>query len=248
MGKTVVIKFGGNATEDRVTRKKIINDIVRLSKNNSVILVHGGGPQISRYMNEAGIKPRFVNGLRYTDPKTMVIAEKALGGINASIANQINKSGGYAFGMSCREGNTAISKKIVKLGLVGEIQKVDARLLTLLCKAKIVPVIMPVSKDTKNTTLNINADTAATEIAVAMKADILLFLTDVPGIKDAAGKVYKTVKIKEIDKLIKSSIITGGMIPKSTGCAQAVKRGIKQVQITDGKKGVSNSSGTVIKY
>jgi len=144
MSKITVIKYGGHATEDKVSAKKILKDIIAMNKKSPVLLVHGGGPQISNLMKDAGIKPKFINGLRYTDIETMRIVEKALTSINDSIVNSLNKMGGFAFGISCREGNLIISKRIKKLGFVGDIVKVDTKLPVLLFAAGIVPVVMPV--------------------------------------------------------------------------------------------------------
>ncbi|MBU0951295.1 MAG: acetylglutamate kinase [Elusimicrobia bacterium] len=246
MSKIIVIKYGGNATQDKASAKKILKDIVSINKNNPVLLVHGGGPQISKMMNESGIKPMFINGLRYTDIKTMQIVEKALKAINDSIVSRLNKTGGFAFGISCREGNLITSKRIKKLGYVGNIVKIDTKLPVLLFAAGIIPVIMPVSQDFGHTALNLNADTAATQLAAALEAQRLVFLTDVPGVKGPDGKIIKIVRAKNIEKMIKSGIVTGGMMPKLRGAAAAIKKGIKQVQITDGKNGVNGKSGTVI--
>ncbi|MDI6641632.1 MAG: acetylglutamate kinase [Elusimicrobiota bacterium] len=244
--KSIVIKYGGTAIERIKTRVKLIKKIIALSKKFNVVIVHGGGKQITAALNRLKLKSKFVNGIRYTDKKVLKVVEMVLRNINKQIAYQLNYHGAKAIYISCKDYDTIIAIRIKKLGYVGKVKKVNLGLLRVLLKNNFIPVVSPVSSDGKRTTLNLNADTVATELAIALKAHKLIFLTDVPGIIDRNGKIIHKVNAREITKLIKKKIVTDGMIPKLLGCLSALKKGIKEIYITDGATGISGVRGTVI--
>ena len=252
-GKTIVIKLGGHAMVDQEILEMAIRDAVLLQYvGMKVVIVHGGGPEITEKMQAMGKEPKFVGGLRITDAETLEIAQMVLvGKINDGIVSLIARGGARGVGLSGNDGNLMIARKMdpqkvkegnrvrkVDLGFVGEIETVDpAVLLTLLDKGYI-PVVAPIAIDREGTSLNINADTAAGEIAVALKAFKLVNLTDVDGVMDAGRtQIYRRLTTAELERLIADGTVSGGMIPKITSSLNAVKNGVEQAHIINGNRG-----------
>ena len=243
-GKTVVIKYGGNAQVDEALKAGFAEDVV-LMKYIGVnpVVVHGGGPQISDMMKRLGKEPRFVDGVRVTDRETMEIVEMVLGGvINKEIVELISRHGGRAVGLSGKDGRLITAKplkpagaKRVDLGQVGDVESIDPQLLDGLTSNRYIPVIAPIGVDRKGRTYNINADLVAGAVARALKAEKLLVLTDVTGIKGARGRLIPTLSRKEIQRLIKAGTITSGMLPKVQACLTAVEGGVAKAHIIDGR-------------
>ena len=243
----VVIKFGGSLASNKTALKKFIAEVAKLSKNNAVVLVHGGGPEINFWSEKIGLKPKFVNGRRFTDEATLEIVEMVLSGkINKMLVSLLNATGAKAVGLSAKDASMVICKKIPGLGLSGEPVKTDPLVLKTLLNAGFMPVLSSMACDKNCQTLNINADSIAMAVALALKANKLIFLTDVSGVLDKNKKTIKLIKYGEQTRLIKDGAITGGMIPKIQACANAVKKGIDEVWIADGSKGVLKLSGTLI--
>lgn len=243
-GKTVVIKFGGKTSEEENTKQAIAEDIALMRYVGiKPVVVHGGGKAISRMMERLGIKPEFVEGDRVTDESTMEIVEMVLAGkINKEIVASINRCfGGKAVGLEGKDGELILAQRTTnqKLGLVGEIRKINPRLLEILEKEGFIPVIAPVGTDSKKgETLNINADTVAVEVAGALRAEKLVFLTDVEGIlKDPSRpeSLIPTVTLNQIGELLRQGKIQKGMIAKVKACQKAVEKGVKKVHIISGK-------------
>jgi acetylglutamate kinase len=243
-GKTVVIKYGGNAQIDEALKAGFAEDVV-LMKYIGVnpVVVHGGGPQISDMMKRLGKSPKFVDGVRVTDRETMDIVEMVLGGvINKEIVELISRHGGRAVGLSGKDGRLITAKplkpsgpKRVDLGQVGDVESIDPQLLGDLTSNRYIPVIAPIGVDREGRTYNINADLVAGAVARALNAEKLLVLTDVTGIKDARGALIPTLSRKEIQRLIKTGTITSGMLPKVQACLSAVEGGVAKAHIIDGR-------------
>jgi acetylglutamate kinase len=252
-GKTIVIKLGGHAMVDQAILEMAIRDAVLLQYvGMKVVIVHGGGPEITEKMQAMGKEPRFVGGLRVTDAETLEIAQMVLvGKINDGIVSLIAKGGARGVGLSGNDGNLMIARKMdpqrvmegnkvrkVDLGFVGEIEEVDPSLLNTLLDRGYIPVIAPIAIDREGTSLNINADTAAGEIAVALAAFKLVNLTDVDGVMDAArAQVFRRLTAAELEKLIADGTVSGGMIPKISSALNAVKHGVGQAHIINGNQG-----------
>jgi acetylglutamate kinase len=249
-GKTIVIKLGGHAMVDPVVLENAIRDAVLLHYVGiRVVLVHGGGPEITEKMKALGKESVFVGGLRVTDQETLEIAQMVLvGKINKGIISLIAKCGAKGVGLSGSDGNIIIAKKMdlqkvrvegveqeVDLGHVGEIEWIDPALLTILLERDYIPVISPIAIDRSGGSLNINADTAAGDIAVALKAYKLINMTDVDGVMDAKRtKVFRRLTIDEAQKLLASGAIGEGMIPKVTSVIKAVENGVRYSHIING--------------
>lgn len=244
-GKTIVIKFGGNAMIDEKLKEMFAEDVV-LTKfiGMSPVVVHGGGPQISEVMDKMGIKPVFIEGIRITDGETMDIVEMVLGGkINKELVNRINQHGGNAVGLTGKDGGLIRARKLrrprkgagIDRGLVGEVESISPNIIRSLEQNRFIPVIAPIGVDNKGNTYNINADTAAGAIAATLKAEKLIFLTDVKGILDRDGKLISTLTRKQVLRLIKSGVITSGMLPKVKACLEALDGGVKKTHIIDGR-------------
>ena len=244
-GKTVVIKYGGNAMVDEQLTNKILQDVTLLKYVGvNPILVHGGGPDINAALKKMDVKSQFHNGLRITDGETMEVVQMVLAGkLNKNIVSALGKLGGKAIGLCGKDANLLevvkkpMTKDGVDLGFVGNIVKVNIKLLQLLSQDEYIPVIAPVGVDKEGQSYNINADTVASEIASALKAEKLMFLTDVDGIRmDPADPrtLISAISVSEIEELISSGVITGGMIPKVQGCVSAVVNGVNRVHILDG--------------
>jgi len=250
-GKTFVIKYGGSAMVNEELKDAFAQDVVLLSFIGlKPIIVHGGGPRINKIMERMGKKPTFVHGQRFTDKETMDVVEMVLGGlINKEIVSLINRLGGRAIGLSGKDATLIKAKKkvvkklspetgtpeIIDLGLVGEVEKINPEILLSIEKDGFIPVIAPIGVGTKNTTLNINADFVASAIAGDLKAEKLILLTDVEGIKDKNNRLIPALNKKRVKSLIVRGIVSGGMLPKVEASLRALKGGVKKVHIIDGR-------------
>lgn len=244
-GKTVVIKYGGNAMINEDLKNKVMEDIVLLKFIGlNPIVVHGGGPDISKALAEKGVQSKFINGLRYTDEETVKVAQQVLiGKTNKEIVALINKNGGRAVGISgidgslieCEKQTTEVDGEEVELGYVGKVTHVKRCLLDLLCNDQWIPVIAPIGVDEDGNSYNVNADTVAAAVAAAVQAEKLMLLTDVEGIKDQEGNVVYEATIEQINAMIDDGTINGGMIPKVRGCIEAIHDGVTGVHIIDGR-------------
>lgn len=244
-GKTVVIKYGGNAMINDELKNYVMEDITLLKYIGlNPILVHGGGPDISAALKTYNIESSFINGLRVTDDETMRVAQMVLvGKTNKEIVSLLNCKGGKAIGLCgidgslirCSKMYTEVDGKKTDIGYVGEIENVDEHILEYLAKDAYIPVIAPIGVDEDGQSYNINADTVASAVAEAVKAEKLILLTDVEGIRDADGNILYEIDGKEIHNMIDKNIINGGMIPKSLGCLEAIKGGVNSVHIIDGR-------------
>ena len=241
--KTVVIKYGGNAMVNDRLKMAVMKDIVLLALVGiKVVLIHGGGPEISTMLNIMGKESRFIDGLRYTDRETAEVAAMVLAGkVNKNLVSLIQQNNGKAIGLCGLDGGMLQVEKLegeVDLGYVGDIKKVDAAPISMALKNGFIPVIATVGADTNGQTYNINADTAASAIAGALKAEKLILMTDVRGLlmdkKDEETLIHK-VKVGEVPDLIQGGIITGGMIPKIQSCVDGIKSGIEEAVIIDGR-------------
>ncbi|MGL5414988.1 MAG: acetylglutamate kinase [Clostridium sp.] len=243
-GKTIVVKYGGNAMISQDLRESVINDIILMKcVGFNIVVVHGGGPYISSFLKKLDIKSNFINGLRYTDSETINIVQMVLGGsVNKDLVSLILKSGGKAIGLCGMDGGLIKAKKLsssTDLGFVGEITSVDTEILSMSLKSGYIPVVGSVGIDEKTSDIyNINADTCASKIASSLKAEKLILLTDVPGVlvnpKDSSTLISK-LRLHEIPKLYSDKIIQGGMIPKIECCVEAVRMGVKKAHILDGR-------------
>lgn len=243
-GKTVVIKYGGEALKNEKVSKTIIEDIV-LMKYIGIkpVIVHGGGGEITELLNKTGKKSEFINGLRVTDYETAQAALMVLGAkVNKKIVHNIEVHGIDAVGLTGVDSSLFEVKKIspngVDLGFVAEVSKVNTKILDLLLENSYIPVIAPVGADSNGDIYNINADYAALAVASFLKAEKLVFLTDTEGVmrdKFDPGSVISSLKVDEIDKYIEEKIIEGGMIPKVQSCKFAIENGVKSVHILDGR-------------
>ena len=243
-GATVVVKYGGSTRAGESDLKATLQDIVLMKfVGMRPLVVHGGGKDISKVTEKLGIRSRFVDGLRVTDLPTMEVVEMVLGGkINKELVSMIQHLGGQAVGLSGKDGGMLEASKVTSksgkdIGYVGKISKVNTAVLDILDKEQFIPVIAPLGLGKDGKTYNVNADEAAGAIAGALKAEKLVFLTDVPGIcKNATNPktLLSTVKAKETLKLIKKGVISGGMIPKVEACLRALKEGVKKTHIIDG--------------
>jgi acetylglutamate kinase len=236
--KTIVIKYGGAAVEDNGIDSSVLEDIMFMNyAGMRPILVHGGGPYISKMMKKAGLAPKFIHGRRFTDAQTLHIIDMALGAINKRIVGTLKKMGAKAFGMSGKDGRLIKAKKMMleyDLGFVGEVTSVDTTLVKQLVEDNIIPVIYPLGSGRDGSTYNVNADDVASEIAKAMKAEKFVLLTNVNGImkdKSDPKTLYRTLKAGEVERLIKKKIIDAGMIPKAKACVNAIKGGVKKAHI-----------------
>lgn len=242
--KTVVIKYGGEALKDEVVSKTIIEDIA-LMKYIGIkpVIVHGGGVEITELLNKMNVKTEFVGGLRKTDKQTSQAVEMVLGAkINKKIVHDIQTHGVEAVGICGSDANLFEVQKIFPngedLGFIGEVKKVNEKLLNILIDNSYIPVIAPVSRDVEGNIYNINADYAALAVACALNAQKLVFLTDIEGVmrdRFDPTSVISTLKIGEIDKYIEDKVIEGGMIPKVQSCKYAIENGVNTVHILDGR-------------
>lgn len=244
-GKTVVVKYGGNAMINEELKNSVMEDITLLKFIGlNPIVVHGGGPDISKALNERGVKSEFINGLRVTDALTMETAQQVLvGKTNKEIVSLLNTKGGRAVGVcgidggfiKCKKQYTEVDGEQVDIGYVGDIVEIDETLLNMLGNDQWIPVIAPIGTDDEGNSYNINADTVAAAVAAATQAEKLILLTDVEGIKDENGEIVYEANPDEVHEMIDSGVINGGMIPKVLGCIDALEAGVAGVHIIDGR-------------
>lgn len=244
-GKTIVIKYGGNAMVNPSLTRKILEDVTLLKYVGlNPILVHGGGPEINAMLKRVDVKSEFHNGLRITDDATMEIVQMVLAGkLNKNIAAEIGTLGGKAIGLCGKDAGLIVVKKKpplpdgVDLGHVGDIVKVNTKLLNTLCTDEYIPVISSVGVDENGDSYNINADTAAAAIATALKAEKLIYLTDIDGVRRVADDPTTLIPVMTVEQAhayIADGTITGGMIPKVTACVDAIEKGVCRVHIING--------------
>ncbi|MBZ0313912.1 acetylglutamate kinase [Clostridium butyricum] len=242
-GKTIVIKYGGNAMINDELKETVINDIILMKcVGIEPVVVHGGGPAISDLLNRLNHKSEFINGLRYTDDVTIEVVQMVLGGkVNKDLVSLIEKFGGKALGLCGMDGSLIKAKKIEEsdLGYVGEVTEVNTDILKTAMNSGYIPVIGSVALgEDDNKPYNINADTCASKIASALKAEELMLLTDVPGVmKDPSdtSSLLSTLRLHQIPKLCLEGVIKGGMIPKIDCCVEAVRMGVERAIILDGR-------------
>ncbi len=240
-GKIVVVKYGGGAMVNETLKQQVMEDIVLLRLVGvKVVLVHGGGPEISALMEKLGKKPEFVDGLRVTDRETVDIVQMALAGkVNKTLVNLLEMKGGRAIGLSGMDGRMIeAKKKDERLGWVGEITKIRIAPVTDLIEKGYIPVISTLGCDGEGNTYNINGDTAAAQIAGALGAERMILMTDIAGIlrdKDDPSTLIPEITTEEAARLREEGVVTGGMIPKVDCCVEAIRRGVKRVIIMDGR-------------
>ena len=240
-GKVVVVKYGGNAMINEELKMSVMRDIVLLNLIGvKVVLVHGGGPEISEMLKKIGKQSVFVDGLRYTDEETAEVVRMVLAGkINKSLVNRLEMIGGKALGLCGIDGHMMkCEKESEKLGYVGRIVQMDTRVITDALDKGYIPVVSTVGYDDEGHIYNVNADTASAVIAGALKATSLILMTDTAGVlrdKDDEASLIEKIYVSDIPSLIKQGIISGGMIPKIECCREAIRRGVKKVFIIDGR-------------
>lgn len=250
-GKTLVIKFGGNAMIDKSLAESFAQDIVLMKQvGMNPIVVHGGGPQIGSMLERLQIESKFIDGLRVTTAETIEVVEMVLSGkINKSIVGEINQAGGQAIGLSGKDSNLVIAEplkrtkidpdsnieQVIDLGFVGYPKKVNRAFLEMFQESKVIPVIAPIAVDEQGDTYNINADTMAGAIAEEMGAERLLLLTDVAGVLDKQGDLITEMNDEKARAMIEDGTLTGGMIPKIETCLHAVEKGVEAAVIIDGR-------------
>lgn len=240
-GKTIVVKFGGHAMVDPALTESFAADIALLRQvGMRPIVVHGGGPQIAQMLERLNVSTKAVDGLRITDEPTMEIVEMVLAGkINKDVVTALNKAGGTAVGLSGKDGRLLLAEKVqrddgVDLGFVGQPKHVNTAVIEAIRDAGLIPVIAPIGVDENGQAYNINADTAAGAIAAALKAERLIMLTDVDGVKDKAGELVSEIRRADIAGLVEDGTVSGGMIPKLEMCAAAVTSGVGAAVIQNG--------------
>ena len=240
-GKIVVIKYGGNARINEDLKQQVMEDIALLWLIGvKVVLIHGGGPEISDTMKKFGKKSEFVNGLRVTDKETVDIVQMVLAGkVNKTLVNLLQMKGGHAVGLSGIDGGILeAAMKDEALGYVGEITKIRTRPITDLLEKNYIPVISTIASDRQGNTFNINGDTAAASIAGALGAERLIMMTDIAGIlrdKDDPSTLIPAITVSDAKQLFEEGVISGGMIPKVDCCIEAIEKGVKHVVIMDGR-------------
>ena len=241
--KIIVVKYGGSAMIDKELKKHVIQDVTLLKLVGfKPIIVHGGGKEISRWVEKTGMQPEFVNGLRKTDAATMEIAEMVLNKVNKSLVQMVEELGVNAIGISGKDGGLLrVEKKYSDgqdIGSVGEITEVNPKILEDLLERDFLPIVCPIGMDANYETYNINADDAACAIAQAVQAEKLAFLTDIEGVyKDPADKstLISELTVSEARELIADGFIGGGMLPKLNNCMEAIEKGVSRVHILDGR-------------
>ena len=241
--KIIVVKYGGSAMIDEELKKQVIEDVTLLKLVGfKPIIVHGGGKEISRWVNKVGMEPHFINGLRVTDADTMEVAEMVLGKVNKSLVQLVEELGVRAIGISGKDGGLLkVDKKYSNgetIGFVGEVKEVNADILYDLLEKDFLPIVCPVGMDDEFNTYNINADDAACAIARAVKAEKLAFLTDIEGVykdPDDPKTLISELWVEEAQKLMKEGYIGGGMLPKLQNCIDAIESGVSRVHILDGR-------------
>ena len=247
-GKTIVVKYGGNAMTEEHLKQCFARDVVLLKLvGMNPVVVHGGGPQIENLLARVGKKGEFVQGMRVTDAETMDLVEMVLGGqVNKEIVNLINQHGGKAVGLTGKDGNFIRAKKLmmenkdapgdlIDIGQVGDIVSIDPSLIALLDTGAFIPVIAPIGVGAEGETYNINADVVAGKIAEVLKAEKLVLLTNTPGVLDQAGNLLTGITPKQIDDMVADGTLSGGMLPKIGSALDAARSGVRGVHIIDGR-------------
>lgn len=247
-GNTVVVKYGGNAMVDEALKQSFATDVV-LMKLVGIhpVIVHGGGPQIGKLLEQLNIESRFVDGLRVTDSRTMDVVEMVLGGqVNKEIVSLLNQNHGKAVGISGKDGNlirarrltarnNADESELVDLGQVGEIVSIDTQVLEMMKASDFIPVIAPVGTDENGVSYNINADSVAGSIAGVLGAEKLILLTNVAGVQDDEGNVLTGLNVRQVEELASTGILKGGMLPKVECALDALRSGVHSAHIIDGR-------------
>ncbi|HRH77598.1 MAG TPA: acetylglutamate kinase [Cellvibrionaceae bacterium] len=250
-GKTIVVKYGGNAMDGAEMENSFARDIVLMKQvGMNPIVVHGGGPQIGELLTKLNIQSRFVDGMRVTDSATMDVVEMVLGGsVNKHIVNLINRNGGQAIGVTGKDGNLINARKmevtrycpelkapeIIDIGQVGEVRSINRKVIDLLVQSDFIPVIAPIGVGSDGTSYNINADLVAGKVAEILQAEKLMLLTNVSGLLDKQGQVLTGLTTARVDELISDGTIYGGMLPKIQCALDAVKNGVHSAHIVDGR-------------
>jgi acetylglutamate kinase len=250
-GKTIVIKYGGNAMVDDQLKSDFARDIVMMKLvGMNPVVVHGGGPQIASMLDQVGKETKFVQGMRVTDRETMDIVEMVLGGlVNKEIVNLINRHGGQAVGLTGKDGDLIHARKltfthhspemdapeIIDIGHVGEVASVDPAIVEMLVKGDFIPVIAPIGVGEDGQSYNINADLVAGKVAMTLNAEKLILLTNTAGVLDDQGMLLTGLRAEEVDRLIEQGVIHGGMLPKVRCALDAVRSGVHTAQIIDGR-------------
>jgi acetylglutamate kinase len=248
--KTFVIKYGGHAmTEERLKESFALDVILLKSLGINAVIVHGGGPQINETLKRYGIVSQFVRGMRVTDAETMAVVEMVLvGQVNKDVVGYLNQHGGRAVGLSGKDGGLLLCEKLlqevrredgsteqVDIGFVGDVVKVNQELIVTLEHGRFIPVIAPVGVGAGGESYNINADVVAARVAAALKAEKLILLTDVEGVKDKSGTLLGSIALADVPQLVDDGTISGGMIPKVECCVDALNDGVKKAHIVDGR-------------
>ena len=247
-GKTIVVKYGGNAMTDPALQKSFAHDVVLLKLvGMNPVVVHGGGPQIEALLARIGKKGEFVQGMRVTDAETMDVVEMVLGGaVNKDIVTLINQAGGRAVGLTGQDGafirakklmlqDKAKPKQLLDIGQVGEIASIDPQVISVLEAGGFIPVVAPIGVGANGESFNINADLVAGKLAEILKAEKLVLLTNTPGVLDKDGNLLTGLTAKQIDALFADGTLSGGMLPKISSALDAAKSGVKSVHIIDGR-------------
>ena len=247
-GKTIVVKFGGNAMIDERLKQSFAHDVVLLKLVGiNIVVIHGGGPQIENLLTRIGKKGEFIQGMRVTDAETMEIVEMVLGGqVNKDVVNLINQAGGKAVGLTGKDAAFIRAKKLmlpnkdnpqetIDLGMVGDITAIDPALIAHLQAAAFIPVIASIGVGEQGETYNINADVIAGKIAEALGAEKLILLTNTPGVLDKEGRLVTGVTPAQIDAMVADGTLSGGMLPKISSALEAAQSGVKRVHIIDGR-------------
>lgn len=245
-GKTIVIKYGGNAMTDETLKKNFAHDVVLLKQVGiNPVIVHGGGPQIGKLLEQIGKESKFIEGMRVTDAETMDVVEMVLGGlVNKQIVNNINQAGGRAVGLTGKDGNLILAEKLqlsdksnnpIDLGQVGSVKKINPKIVKLLDSEKFIPVIAPVGVGENGESYNINADVVAGEIAAVLGAERLLLLTNTAGVLDKQGDLLTGLNKQDVKRYTDDGTIQGGMLPKIQCALDAVDAGTESACIIDGR-------------
>jgi len=247
-GKTIVVKYGGNAMTDEHLKQCFARDVTLLKLvGMNVVVVHGGGPQIENLLGRVGKKGEFIQGMRVTDAETMEVVEMVLGGqVNKDVVNLINQAGGKAVGLTGKDGRMIRAQKLllpnkddpgdlIDVGQVGDITAIDPSLIGLLDSGAFIPVIAPIGVGSEGETYNINADVVAGKIAEVLKAEKLVLLTNTPGVLNKAGELLTGITPTDIDAMVADGTLSGGMLPKIASALDAARNGVKSVHIIDGR-------------
>ncbi|MCB1687352.1 MAG: acetylglutamate kinase [Halioglobus sp.] len=251
IGKTIVVKFGGNAMVDPLLHESFARDVVLMKLvGMNPMVVHGGGPQIGALLEKLNIRTEFVDGMRVTDAQTMDVVEMVLGGsVNKEIVSSINRNGGKAIGVTGKDGQMIRARKltvsrdtpgldepeIIDIGHVGDVDQIDTEVLNVILESNFIPVIAPIGVGEDGSTYNINADLVAGKLAEVMRAEKLMLLTNVAGLLDKNGNILTGLTTRQVDELIADGTISGGMLPKIRCALDAVKTGVTSAHIVDGR-------------